>query len=164
MDNYGWLGGRWPLPMLLRLRSATTWASAPILSATPEACCRAPEFHYKESQMQCIAFAVPILPGKTEADRNAMRSVQADRKQDHESSRERHGISREAVWIQPTPAGDMAVVYLEADDLQAAFAGLGSSQEPFDRWFRETISEIHGIDLAQGFPPPEQILDYRRAG
>jgi hypothetical protein len=112
--------------------------------------------------MQCIAFAVPILPGKTEADRSAMRSVQGERKQDHQSSRERHGISREAVWIQQTPAGDMAVVYLEADDLQAAFAGLGSSQDPFDRWFRETITEVHGIDLAQGFPPPDQMLDYRR--
>lgn len=51
----------------------------------------------------------------------------------------------------------MAVVYLEADDLQAAMAGLGSSQEPFDRWFREVISEVHGIDLTQGFPPPEQL-------
>lgn len=113
--------------------------------------------------MQCTAFAVPILPGKTEADRSAMRSVQGERKHDYESSRERHGINREAVWIQQTPAGDMAVVYLEADDLQAALAGLGSSQEPFDRWFREIISEIHGIDLAQGFPPPEQIVDFRRA-
>ena len=57
----------------------------------------------------------------------------------------------------------MAVVYLEVDDLEAAFAGLGSSQDPFDRWFREVISECHGIDLAQGFPPPEQMLDYRSA-
>jgi hypothetical protein len=35
--------------------------------------------------------------------------------------------------------------------------GLGSSQEPFDRWFREIAREIHGIDLEQGFPPPEQM-------
>jgi hypothetical protein len=39
-----------------------------------------------------------------------------------------------------------------------AFAGIGPSQEPFDCWFRD----VHGIDLAQGFPPPEQMLDYRR--
>jgi hypothetical protein len=113
--------------------------------------------------MQCVAFAVPILPGKTEADRSAMRSVSGgEQKAAHDSSRQRHGISREAVWIQQTPAGDMAVVYLEGDDLQAAFAGLGSSQEPFDSWFRDIIRDIHGIDLAQGFPPPEQVFDYRR--
>jgi hypothetical protein len=85
-----------------------------------------------------------------------------ERKAEHQSSRERHGITRESVWIQQTPAGDMAVVYLEAEDLQAAFAGIGSSQEPFDSWFRDLIRDVHGIDLAQGFPPPEQMLDYRR--
>jgi hypothetical protein len=113
--------------------------------------------------MQCIAFAAPIRPGQTETDRAAMQSVSAgERKAAHQSSRERHGITREAVWIQQTPAGDMAVVYLEAGDLQAAFAGIGSSQEPFDTWFRGLIRDVHGIDLAQGFPPPEQMLDYRR--
>lgn len=113
--------------------------------------------------MQCIAFAAPILPGKTEDDRSAMRSVaQGERKAAHAASRERHGISREVVWIQQTPGGDVAVVYMEAEDLQAAFAGLGSSQDPFDSWFRDMVRDIHGIDLAQGFPPPEQMLDYRR--
>lgn len=52
------------------------------------------------------------------------------RKAVHESSRERHGITREAVWTQPTPGDDVAVVYLKADDLPATFAGLGSSQDP----------------------------------
>lgn len=114
--------------------------------------------------MQSIAFAAPILPGRTEDDREAMRSCShGARKSEHQSSRERHGIRREAVWLQPTPAGDVAVVYLEADDLQTAFAGLGSSQEPFDRWFREMAREIHGIDLEQGFPPPEQLIDFRAA-
>jgi hypothetical protein len=112
--------------------------------------------------MQSVAFAAPILPGKTEIDRANMESVaHGGRKADHASSRQRHGITREAVWIQPTPAGDVAVVYLEADDLQAAFAGIGSSQDPFDIWFRDMVRDIHGIDLAQGFPPPEQALDYR---
>jgi hypothetical protein len=113
--------------------------------------------------MRCIAFAVPMLPGKTDADRIATRSCsEGERKAEHGSSRQRHGISREAVWIQSTPGGDMPVVYLDADDLQAAFAGIGSPQEPFDRWFRDMVREIHGIDLEQGFPPPEQLMDYRR--
>jgi hypothetical protein len=118
----------------------------------------------EDIQMQCIAFAAPILPGKTETDRSAMQSCSdGERKEAFESSRQRHGITREAVWIQQTPDGDIAVVYLEADDLEAAFAGLGSSQEPFDRWFRDVIREVHGIDLAEGFPPPAQLLDYRDA-
>jgi hypothetical protein len=112
--------------------------------------------------MQSVAFAVPILPGRTADDREAMRSCsQGERKQPHASSRARHGITREAVWLQPTPAGDIAVVYLEADDLQAALAGLGSSEEPFDQWFRQMAVDIHGIDLSQGMPLPEQLIDFR---
>jgi len=111
--------------------------------------------------MQSVAFAVPILPGKTDEDREAMRScVAGDRRAAYEASRARHGIHREAVWIQPTPAGDVAVVYLEADDVQATFEGLGSSEDEFDRWFRDITRAIHGVDLQDGFPPPEQLIDY----
>ena len=113
--------------------------------------------------MQAVAFAVPILPGKADEDRQAMEAcAHGARQQQHRASRERNGITREAVWLQPTPNGDIAVVYLEADDLKRAFDGLGSSDDEFDRWFRELVLDIHGIDLSQGFPPPEQVLDYRR--
>ncbi len=112
--------------------------------------------------MPSMAFAAPLLPGKTDQDREDMLScAQGERRAAHRASRVRHGISREAVWIQPTPMGDLAVVYLEADDLSAALAGLASSQEPFDVWFREQVREVHGIDLEDGFPPPEQVLDFR---
>jgi hypothetical protein len=40
--------------------------------------------------------------------------------------------------------------------------GLGSSDEPFDVWFRGHVLDVHGIDLAQGFPHPEQTVDFRR--
>ncbi len=112
--------------------------------------------------MQSIAFAVPYLPGQVDVDREAMQScVNGERKADHEASRRRHGITREAVSLQHTPDGDLAVVYVEADDLEAAFAGLATSTDPFDQWFRNLVQECHGIDLAQGFPPPELLLDFR---
>jgi hypothetical protein len=28
-------------------------------------------------------------------------------------------------------------------------------------WFREQVREVHGVSLEDGFPPPEQILDFR---
>ncbi len=112
--------------------------------------------------MQNVAFAVPILPGKTEADRVALEScANGERSAAYRASRERLGISREAVWHQKTPAGDFAVVYLEADDLQAVMAGIATSSEPFDVWFREFNVEIHGIDLASGSVAPDLCLDYR---
>jgi hypothetical protein len=79
-----------------------------------------------------------MLPGKTEIDRAAMRScADGERAEAHHASRERRGITRESVWIQQTPGGDFAVIYMEADDLQVAMGG------------------------ANGFAPPEQIIDFR---
>lgn len=111
---------------------------------------------------QAMAFAAPLLPGKTEADRSALSSCwNGDRKAEHEASRKRFGITRETVWIQSTPNGDLAVVLLEADDLEAALGGLATSEDPFDQWFREHVRDVHGIDLAEGGPSPELALDYR---
>jgi hypothetical protein len=112
--------------------------------------------------MQTIAFAAPMLPGKTEADREALTScASGDRRAEHGASRKRAGIARESVWIQSTPTGDVAVVVIEAPDVQAAMGSLATSEDPFDRWFRDHIKDVHGMDLAEGFPPPEQVLDFR---
>jgi len=111
---------------------------------------------------QALAFTVPLLPAKTEQDRSAMRScADGERRDAHRASRERLGITAESVWIQPTPSGDLAVVYLEADDLERAFGGIATSDEPFDRWFREHCLDVHGLDLTMPMAPPEQILDFR---
>ena len=85
--------------------------------------------------MQAVAFAVALLPGEAEAVRVALVSCQAGaRKEAYQDARRRAGIIREAVWIQPAPGGDVAVVYLEADNLATAFTIVGTSAEPFDRW------------------------------
>jgi hypothetical protein len=112
--------------------------------------------------MQSIAFAAPLLPGKTDADLEAMASVSSgERRADHEASRKRAGITRESTWLQRTPNGDVVVVLIEAGDVEAAMGTLATSQEPFDVWFREHIKDAHGMDLAEGFPPPEELLDFR---
>lgn len=112
--------------------------------------------------MQATAFVLPLLPGKTEADRSAMLSCwRGERKADFEASRKRHGIDAECVWIQQTPDGEVVVIYMESNDLAAAFKGVATSEEPFDRWFREHVLDVHGVNLQDDAPPPEQILDYR---
>ncbi len=112
--------------------------------------------------MQSLGFVFPLLPAMTEVDRSAMTSCwHGERKAAYEDARRRAGITREAVWIQPTPNGDVVVVYTEADDLDAAFKAIATSEDPFDRWFRDHVRQVHGVDLAEGFPPPEQILDFR---
>ena len=102
---------------------------------------------------QSVSFVVPLLPGKTETERAALASMQSgERKADAVASRRRHGITREAAWIQGTPMGDMAVVLLEADDLACDLAR-------HSRWI-ERLDATHarsaGLDrlprLARGMP------------
>jgi hypothetical protein len=111
--------------------------------------------------MQSVAFAVPLLPGQTEANRTALTSCWTGaRREAFQDARRRAGIVREAVWIQPTPRGDVGVVYVEADDLAAAFTMLGTSSEPFDRWFRDHVRRVQGVALEHLFPTTELVLDF----
>jgi hypothetical protein len=112
--------------------------------------------------MPSIAFAAPIVPGMTEELRAAAstHAPGGERRAAYEASRERLGITREMAWLQETPMGDLSVVYIEADDLAAMFAGLAGSQDPFDVWFREGTREIHGIDLEDRAPSPDQLLSF----
>jgi hypothetical protein len=110
---------------------------------------------------QTICFTLPLLPGTTDMDRDEMLSCwRGQRASQHRASRARHGITRESTWVQSTPAGDVVVVLLESDNLAASLFGLATSDEPFDAWFRAHVKAVHGVDLAAGMPPPEQILDY----
>ena len=114
--------------------------------------------------MQSIGFVAPLIPGKTEKDRAAMISCwHGERRDDYQASRHQLGITREAVFLQSTPNGDVAIVYWEADDVEAAFKGIATSDDPFDQWFRAHIREVHGLNAEQGFPPPEQVMDFRAA-
>jgi len=112
-------------------------------------------------RVQSVAFAVPLLPGQAGAVRVALASCWSGaREEAYQDARRRAGIVREAVWIQPAPGGDVAVVYLEADDLATAFTILGTSAEPFYRWFRDHAGQVHGIAWDEGFTAPELVLDY----
>jgi hypothetical protein len=120
------------------------------------------EPHEERSMSQTICFAMPLLPGTTDAERDEMLACwRGERASAHRASRTRHGISREATWIQPTPAGDVDIVLIEADDLAAALYGIASSSDPFDVWFRAHVQKVHGIDLTTGMTLPEQVLDFR---
>ena len=113
--------------------------------------------------MASLASAFPILPGRTEHWKHFSQEMVGPRRSEYEASRKRLGVTREVAYLQQTPQGDMAVVYLEAQDIPRVFEGMGSSQEPFDVWFREQVKDIHGLDLAQPLPGPfpEAIVDWR---
>ena len=109
--------------------------------------------------MPSVAFCVPIIPGKEESDRKGFEEAAGPRRDEFNASRRRAGITREMVWHQETPNGTVAVVYLEADDIPTSMRALATSDDPFDQWFRELLKEVHGIDLTEGGPTAELVLE-----
>ncbi len=111
--------------------------------------------------MQSLAFAVLLPPDQTEASVDALTSCwRGARRESFRDARRRAGILREAVWIQTAPGGDLAIVYLKADDLDVAFTILRTSAEPFDSWFRDHARHVHGSVWSEGFTAPELVLDF----
>lgn len=111
--------------------------------------------------MTGIVLTFPIVAGKVEAWRRFCQEMSFSRKPDHEASRLRQGITLERLALIETAFGSAAATTLEADDIVQALNNILTSDLPFDRWYREQIKTLHGINLtryepfSQPTPPPE---------
>lgn len=113
--------------------------------------------------MASLGMTLPLLSGKTEAWKHWVQEMGGARLDEYQASRRKLGITREAAFLQQTPQGDMAVLYIEADDIIHALQGLAISQDPFDVLFRQQTLDLFGFDLTQPppGPPPETVFDWR---
>ena len=106
--------------------------------------------------MAGIILTFPIMAGKVEAWRRFCQELGGSRRQVYEASRQRLGITRERLVLVETAFGSAAVTTLEASDVDRALGQIITSSLPFDRWYREQVRELHGINLA-GY---EQFLQH----
>ena len=107
--------------------------------------------------MDQALFALPILPGKTEAARAFLRELGGPRKQELAACGQSMGIAKETWAIQQTPEGHLLVVYMAGENLARAFAQFAASQDAFDRWQKQQVLETTGADL--NTPPPGPISE-----
>ena len=115
--------------------------------------------------MATISMALPVLPGKSGDLRKFCGEVTGARRAEFEASEKRIGLTREGWYFQPTPMGDLAIIWVEGNDPIASLVSFVGSQEPFDRWFKEEVKGITGVDLNE--PPaalPEVLFDWSAAG
>ncbi|MSQ13359.1 MAG: hypothetical protein EXR47_04350 [Dehalococcoidia bacterium] len=111
--------------------------------------------------MPAVTFALPILPGKTEATKNFFKEVAGPRKKGHDDSRRRVGLTREQVWLQHTPQGDMIIVMLDGSDSAKSNQQFAALKDPYDVWFKQQVQVIAGIDLNEPMPPfPKTVHDW----
>jgi len=122
----------------------------PIYSSVPES----------SNAKQAVAVVLPLVPGKTDAHRRLAKEVSGPRKDAFDKFHERAGVT-EDWWIEPTPMGDMALVYLESDDLAGAMGHLAVSNDDTEVWFKERLLETEGIDWSAPPPPlPTLLFDW----
>ena len=104
-----------------------------------------------------ILIVAPILPGKAEAWRRFMQEMGGARRGEYEASRRRLGIRVERAWISETRRRTIGIIIIEANHLEQALADLATSDHPFDRWFREQLLTLQGLDLTE--PDPALLPD-----
>lgn len=113
--------------------------------------------------MTAMVITAPILPGKVEAWRRFCQEIEGRRQQGYKESRRQLGIASEAVWLLRTPRANVAVVRLDAEEPEHLLARLAASQHPFDRWFKERLHHICGLDLTPASlgPTMELVFDWQ---
>ena len=111
--------------------------------------------------MATVAFALPILPGQEGTIRRLSEEVSGSGplRSAYEESRQNLGITKEKVWIQRTPIGEMVIVYWETEDPQRVLREMANSQDQFDSRFRQLIeSTAPALNLGQEQPLANELL------
>src|SRR5947209_1363838 len=111
-------------------------------------------------------FAWPILPGKQEAWRRFCQELCGWRGPAYAASRRRLDVQREQLWLTHTGRVDLVIGYVETSDPERFRAAIRASDRPFERWYRNQIFTLHGIDLREGqvTDSPELVLDWSASG
>jgi hypothetical protein len=105
---------------------------------------------------------LPVLAGKTEAAHSFFGELETQRKSTFAASEQRINIAKESWYLQQTPQGDLLLVYIESPDFANALKSFSRSQDEFDKWFKQRIAEVTGVDLNNPPPGPlsEQLSSY----
>ena len=109
-----------------------------------------------------IVLTVPLIPSKVPAWKAWVRQCIGPRKAEFEAFNERMNLTAHRAWLSNGPGGPMAVVSHEGPGARTFLAKLAESEHPFDVWFRDHISEYHGVDFSQPVetPAPRLMLDW----
>src|ERR671932_196860 len=112
--------------------------------------------------MDQVCFALPVLAGKTEAAHSFFGELETQRKSAFTASEQRINITKESWHLQQTPQGDLLLAYIESPDFASALESFSQSQDEFDKWFKQRIAEVTGVDLNNPPPGPlsEQLSSY----
>jgi hypothetical protein len=111
--------------------------------------------------MPAFAFGLPVLPGHEETIRRMSEEVAGSEslQNAYAQSRRNLGITKEIMWLQRTPIGEMVIVYWETENPQKVLREMANSQDEFDSRFRQFIENAApAIDPSQQQPLSNELL------
>lgn len=113
--------------------------------------------------MAVIAYALPIVPGQNESARNFAGELdEAGLRNRYEELNRAAEVTRHMEWIEPTPTGDLLVVFFETDAPDGL--GRGFVDDEYDRWWRARVERINGFDPATAGVLPELVYSWTKGG
>jgi hypothetical protein len=108
------------------------------------------------------AMTISIIPSKVPAWKAWIRELTQSRKEEFEAFNERMELTLHRAWLAQGSEGPLVIVVVDGPGAKNYVRKLASSREPFDRWFRERVTEYHGLDFSKldALPQPEIYLDW----
>jgi hypothetical protein len=107
--------------------------------------------------MGAIAMAAPIVPGKEDAWTEFAGQLTGARKAEFDDFNTRHGLTDHRAWLQKNPDGSsLVIVVVEGAGAETLMGEFATSDNEFDKWFTETVVEVHGFDFSAPPPPPAE--------
>jgi hypothetical protein len=103
----------------------------------------------------------PIAQGKLEKWHQWANELQNGRGDQFKEFNSRYGLTRHAAWLTETPTGPVVVALHEGPGADTFMSKLASSNNNFDVWFKDKLSEIHNFDFSKPLPgsPPELVIN-----
>lgn len=114
--------------------------------------------------MASLSIAFPIRADRFEQARRWGQEKMGPRNADLAESNGRVGLSRESWHLQQMSDGALLILSCEGDDLVAMFAAYAAADGPYERWEKQEIKELTGVDLGQPLsgPSPETLVDWQQ--
>ena len=96
----------------------------------------------ERKSMASLAFAFPLRAGKTEEWRAWIREILGPLRSEYEAFSRELSLGAQCMYLQHTPHGDQAIIYLEREDLQRTFQHLLTAQDPFAVRVRQRAKDL----------------------
>ena len=112
--------------------------------------------------MATISIAFPIQPDKLDQARRWGQEKMGPRRAELTESDRLVGVTRESWHLQQLPDGAVLILSMDSSDLAGAFAAYAAADGPYERWEKQQIEKLTGVDLGKPLagPLPETLVDW----